>query len=64
MVVPGVAVVGAGADMFVINTADGSTLFDYHLIGNPNNFLGAATIANGVLYMGNNNGNLYAFKPS
>ena len=64
MAVPGVAVVGAGTDMFVLNTADGSTLFDYHLTDGHATFLGAATISNGVLYMGNNNGYMYAFKPS
>ncbi len=64
MAVPGVAVVGVGTDMVVLNTADGSTLFDYHLVNGHATFLGAATISNGALYMGNINGTLYVFKPS
>ncbi len=63
MAVPGLVVIGSGTDMLVINTADGSTLFDYHLSAGNATFLGPATIANGVLYIGNNNGNLYAFQP-
>ncbi len=63
MAVPGLVVIGSGTDMLVINTADGSTLFDYHLSAGHATFLGPATIANGVLYIGNNNGNLYAFQP-
>ncbi|HZU69718.1 MAG TPA: PQQ-binding-like beta-propeller repeat protein [Ktedonobacteraceae bacterium] len=64
MAVPGLIVIGAGTDMLVISTADGSILFDYHLAPGHATFLGPATISNGVLYIGNNDGCLYAFTPS
>ncbi|HLH62158.1 MAG TPA: hypothetical protein VKV20_10790 [Ktedonobacteraceae bacterium] len=61
--VPGLIVIGAGTDILVIGTADGSILFDYHIAAGHATFLGPATISNGVLYIGNNNGYLYAFTP-
>lgn len=64
MGVPGLAVIGTGQDMLVISTADGSILYDYHLANGHATFLGPATIANGVLYIGNNDGYLYAFTPA
>lgn len=61
--VPGVAVVGAGPTMEVISTASGQTLFSYQDTSSGAIFYGAASIANGVLYIGDTNGNLYAFAP-
>jgi len=63
----GVAVAGAGPDIFVMSTADGSTLFTYH---DPNpapapltgtaRFWAGPTIGQGVIYLGNIDGNLFA----
>jgi polyvinyl alcohol dehydrogenase (cytochrome) len=60
-VVPGVVVVGEGTDMVVMDTTTGQTLFTYHDANSRSNFYGAASISNGVLYIGNRDGNLYAF---
>jgi len=58
--VPGVAVVGEGKHLVVIATATGQILFNYAA---ARRFWGAASISNGVLYLGNVNGQLYAFGP-
>ena len=59
--VPGVAVVGAGKDMVVVATASGATLFTY--TNATTRFYSAASISNGVLYIGSLDGKLYAFAP-
>lgn len=64
--IKGLAVVGAGPDLFVMATASGKTLFTYH---NPstaklNQFWGAASISGGVIYQGSMDGTLFAFGPS
>jgi len=60
--VPGVAVVGAGPDLVAIATASGNTLFT--ATGSSGaTFYGGASISNGVLYVGDTNGNLFAFAP-
>ncbi len=65
MVVPGVAVIGEGSYIIVVNTKTGQTLFRYE--NTSQIFLGAATISNGVLYIGTHpsgsSGTLYAFAP-
>jgi outer membrane protein assembly factor BamB len=63
----GVAVVGAGPDIIVMSTADGITLYTFH---DPNpapapltgtaKFWSGPTIAQGVIYQGNVDGNLFA----
>jgi len=60
--VPGLAVVGAGPDLVAIATASGDTLFSYTASGGAI-FYGGTSISNGVLYVGDTNGNLYAFAP-
>lgn len=59
--VPGVAVVGEGSTFVLVATSNGHTLFSYTDINSNSNFYGAASISNGVLYIGNFDGRLYAF---
>ena len=47
--------------MDIINAASGKTLFTYTDSNDGSVFDGAASIANGMLYVGNFDGNLYAF---
>ncbi len=56
---PGVAVVSEGPSVLVLATANGQTLFRY--TSQTERFLGPASIANGILYIGSKNGTLYAF---
>lgn len=58
--VPGVAVVGEGKHLVVVATATGKILFNYTA---ARRFWGAASVSNGVLYIGDVNGQLYAFGP-
>jgi outer membrane protein assembly factor BamB len=60
-VVPGVAVVGAGPDVDVIATTSGATLASLVDSNSGSSFDGPASISNGVLYIGNRDGNLYAY---
>jgi len=62
-IVPGVAVVGNGSSLVVVNTVTGATLFSYHNTNNGAVFFGAASISNGVLYIGDSTGSLFAFAP-
>jgi len=63
--VPGLAVVGAGSSVMVLDSASGTTVFQIIAAGGtaarPSIFYGAASVANGVLYIGDTSGNLYAF---
>jgi outer membrane protein assembly factor BamB len=59
--VPGVAVVGEGNTLVVIAASDGHTLYTYTDTNNNSHFYGPASISNGVLYIGNFDGYLYAF---
>jgi outer membrane protein assembly factor BamB len=60
--VPGLVIVEQGAYLMIIGASSGQTLFRYqdsaHL-----QFNGPASVSNGVLYAGNNDGKLYAFAP-
>ncbi len=60
--VPGVAVVMAGKDVLLLNTATGQTL-NNTLTDTRNNsrYFAGASISNGVLYVGNMDWNLYAY---
>jgi len=60
-VIPDIVVVEEGPTMDIISAASGKTLFTYTDSNNGSVFGGAASIANGVLYVGNFDGNLYAF---
>ncbi len=59
--VPGVAVVGEGTTLAVVAASDGHTLYTYTDTKKNSNFYGPASISNGVLYIGNFDGYLYAF---
>ncbi len=56
---PGIVVVSEGLSVLVLATANGRTLFRY--TSRTEHFLGPASIANGVLYIGSEKGTLYAF---
>ncbi len=60
-VVPGVVVVEDGSAMVVLNATSGQTLFSYKDPTKGSVFYGAASISNGMLYVGNFDGNFYAF---
>ena len=59
--VPGVAIVGEGNTFVAVATKDGHTLFTYTDTNTGSHFYGPASISNGVLYIGNFDGYLYAF---
>ncbi len=59
--VPGLVIVEEGPVFRVINATTGKTLFSYKDSQAGSDFYGAATIAHGVFYIGNMDGNLYAF---
>jgi len=54
-------IVGAGSSLAVLDATTGQRLFLYTDPAIVSNFWGAASVSNGVLYMGNKDGNLYAF---
>lgn len=57
---PGLVVVGEGNTMVIVATTNGHTLFTYTDSSSNSLFYGAASISNGVLYIGNYDGYLYA----
>jgi len=61
--VPGLVVVGWAKNLYVVNSATGQKLFSYVDTASNAKFWGAATISNGVLYVGSRSGNLFAFGP-
>jgi outer membrane protein assembly factor BamB len=60
-VIPGIVVVEEGPAFDVLNATSGKTLFVYRDANTYSTFDGPATISNGVLYVGNLDGILYAF---
>ena len=60
-VAPGIVAVGARRFFRVIDSSSGKQLFAFEDTNKDTYFYGAATIAHGVIYVGNNDGNLYAF---
>ncbi|HEV2582120.1 MAG TPA: PQQ-binding-like beta-propeller repeat protein [Ktedonobacteraceae bacterium] len=60
-VVPGLVIVGAYSDLVVLNAATGKKLFLYHDPSALAEFWGTVTVSNGVVYVGNRDGALYAF---
>ena len=60
-VIPGVVVVGDRRFVTAMETATGKTLFEFEDPNQSSFFYSAATISHGALYVGNNDGNLYAF---
>lgn len=61
ILVPGLVVASAGPSFFVLDATQGSTLFAYQDASKDSTFNGAATIAHGMLYIGNLDGTLFAF---
>jgi polyvinyl alcohol dehydrogenase (cytochrome) len=59
--VPGLVIVEQGNYLMIIGAASGQTLFRYQDTGGL--FDGPASVSNGVLYVGNGDGKLYAFAP-
>lgn len=59
--VPGVVFLGAGPNFMAFDARTGSPLFSYQDTNPGSNFWGAAAIANGVAYIGNQDGTLFAF---
>jgi polyvinyl alcohol dehydrogenase (cytochrome) len=59
--VPGVAFVGAGNTVYAVNTSTGGLLWHRQDTNTGSHFWGAAAISNGLVYIGNKDGNLYAF---
>jgi outer membrane protein assembly factor BamB len=59
--VPGLVVVGEGSSLVVMSAQTGKTLFVYTDTHNQATFAGPASISHGMLYIGNFDGNLYAF---
>jgi polyvinyl alcohol dehydrogenase (cytochrome) len=62
ILVPGLVVAAAGPTFFVLDATNGKTLFEYNDFSKNSTFDGAATIADGVLYIGNLDGTLFAFR--
>lgn len=60
-VVPGVAVVGAGKSVIVMDTSSGQILTRLTDSSNPSRFYAPASISNGVIYIGNMDWNLFAY---
>ncbi len=60
-VVPGVVMVGVRRFFTVMDSANGNTLFQFEDKNKDTFFYGAASIAHGIIYVGNIDGNLYAF---
>lgn len=63
-VVPGVVVVGEGHYVTVVDAETGDTLFVFTDTRAGSIFYGAPSIAHAMLFIGNMDGNLYAFKYS
>jgi polyvinyl alcohol dehydrogenase (cytochrome) len=61
-VVPGIVVVGEGPFVNVLDATSGNTLFVYQDRSYGSIFYGAPSIAYGMLFVGNIDGNLFAFK--
>ncbi len=59
--IKGVVVVGEGRTIAVLDAVSGRPLFGYRDTHDGSYFWSAATIAHGMLYMGNMDGTLYAF---
>lgn len=59
--VPGVIFLGQGTYFMGFDTSAGNTLFSYQDTNTNSNFWGPASISNGVAYIGNQDGTLFAF---
>ena len=61
--VPGLVILGQGTYLMVLDATSGNTLFRYNDTNSGSRFWGWASVSNGVLYIGNKDGRLYAFAP-
>ncbi|HLX40521.1 MAG TPA: PQQ-binding-like beta-propeller repeat protein, partial [Ktedonobacteraceae bacterium] len=61
--VPGVVAITEGTYLIVVNATTSATLFRYQDTGSGSLFYGSPSISNGVLYVGNMDGHLYALAP-
>ena len=61
ILVPGLVVASAGPSFFVLDATQGTIVFAYQDTTKDSTFNGAATIAHGMLYIGNLDGTLFAF---
>jgi outer membrane protein assembly factor BamB len=59
--VPGVAIVTAGKDVLLLNTATGQTLNTLTDTRNNSRYFSGTTVSNGILYTANMDFNLYAY---
>ncbi|GAC1388947.1 MAG: hypothetical protein NVS4B11_04490 [Ktedonobacteraceae bacterium] len=60
-VIPGVVIVGSVTYLLALDASTGKQVFSYRDAAPGSTFWGSATIANGALYVGNADGNLFAF---
>jgi hypothetical protein len=60
--VPGVLFLGAGTYFMGFSASSGNTLFSYQDTNSGSDFWGPASISNGVAYIGNQDGTLFAFR--
>jgi outer membrane protein assembly factor BamB len=56
-----VVFLGQGTSFMAFDTSTGNTLFSYQDTNPGSNFWGPASISNGVAYIGNQDGTLFAF---
>lgn len=59
--IPGVVFAGSNNQLIALNAATGAQLFSYTDTSKQSIFWGCCTVANGIVYAGNQAGNLYAF---
>jgi outer membrane protein assembly factor BamB len=59
--VPGLAEIGDGTSLMIVNASTGVRLFAFQDTNANSNFWGTDSISNGVLYAANKDGKLYAF---
>ncbi len=62
-VVPGVVAITEGTYLLVVDASTSKTLFRYQDTNSSSLFYASPSISNGVLYVGNMDGNLYSFIP-
>ena len=58
---PGVAFVCAGQTVYAVDARTGTILWRYQDTNTSSAFWGVPTTSNGLVYFGNQDGNLYAF---
>jgi polyvinyl alcohol dehydrogenase (cytochrome) len=61
MAVPGLVVVEAGTQMVAVDAATGKQVYTFQDTSASSRFVSTATIVNGKLYLGNEDGSLFAF---